>query len=78
MNNKNLKHTCFQYAYNIFLSFAVLVVALLSGGCANFEEIKHLADAGDIEMQFQTAIMFKEGIGTPIDNQLAEKYLNNN
>ena len=54
--------------------FSILAVSVFSG-CTSFEEIKHQADSGNPEMQYEVALMYRAGDGVPADNQKASEYM---
>ena len=54
--------------------FAGIFAAILCG-CTSFEEIKLQADSGDPQKQYEVALMFRSGEGTPASHDKYNEYI---
>ena len=54
--------------------WSIITGAILCG-CSSFEEIKKAADAGNPEMQYEVALIYRDGDGIPADNKKSAEYM---
>ena len=65
-----MKNTTFL---TVSAAFSFMLLTLV--GCASFEEIKKAADAGNPEMQYEVALIYRDGDGIPADNKKSAEYM---